>query len=182
MCQEERSLVQKIKLSDNNAFQTLFIKYQPVAFKFLYYRTRDYNLSQDIVQETFVKVWLNRASLKPELSFFSYLTRISNNLLKDHFKYLKVREKHKDSIPQSNPSFHDNPEDALDFHILHKQILAIVNKYLSDTARTIFFLSRIEDKSNEEIAETLGISKKKVENQLYYALKIIRKKLNRSPK
>ena len=182
MCKDENNLIKRLTLSDSEAFKILFFKYQPVLFKFVYFKTYDDNLAQDIVQEVFLKVWLNRTSLKPELSFFSYLAKISTNLIKDHFKRLKVREKHKDSIPQIKPSIFDNPEDALDFKILQEQIQFIANRYLSETCRIIFFLSRIENKSNPEIAEMLGISNKKVENQLYNALKVLRKKLKQSSK
>ena len=179
MCQEDKRLIKKIIHSDNNAFRAIFSKYQPVLFKFIYYKTNNYSLSQDIVQETFVKVWLNRISLKPELSFFSYLTKLSYNLLKDHFKHLRVKGKHKDSIPPINSSLYDNPGQALDFQILREQIHTNANKHLSETCRIIFFLSRIEGKSNTEIAEMLEIPKKKVENQIYLALKVLRKKLQR---
>ncbi len=182
MHQDDSELIQRVVTSDREAFQTLFLKYQPALHKLIYFKTRDSHLAQDIVQETFLKIWLNRNSLKPELSIFSYMARISSNLIKDHFKHLKVRDKHKDSIPQPTISIHDNPENVLDYKILREQIQQIVNNHLSETCRTIFLLSRIEDKSNNEIAETLGISTKKIENQLYYALKIIRKHLKHPSK
>lgn len=177
MRQKETILIKKTSCSDQQAFKSLFDKYQSVLFKYIYYKTTDYALSQDIVQETFIKVWHNRSFLKPELSFFAYLTKISSNLLKDHFKHLKIREKYKDDASQVHHSFQDNPDEAMDFKILQEQIHSIAKKHLSKTGQNVFFLSRIEGKSNPEIAEMLNIPKKKVENQLYIALKTISKKL-----
>lgn len=178
MSQVEYLLIQKIKLGDNDVFEQIFHKYHPILIKYIIYKTNDYNLSQDIVQETFFKVWMNRSSLKPGLSFFSYISKISNNLLKDHYKHLQVRDKHKDSVPQISSSAGDEPEKALELKLLREQIHKTANKCLSETCRTIFFLSRIEGKSNSEIAEMMNISNKKIENQLFYALKILRKKID----
>jgi len=177
MQQDDTILITKIKQSDRNAFKTLFTRYQADLFKYIYYKTLDYSLSEDFVQETFIKVWMKRISLNPDQSVFSYLAAISSNLIRDHFKHLKVREKHQESEKEISTPFHDNPEEVMDYRILREKIHSIVNKHLSDTCRTIFYLSRIEGRSNPEIAGLLKITKKKVENQLYIALKTIRKKL-----
>ncbi len=87
MNNNEKSLLQKIKQSDRNAFQQIFNKYHHVLFRYIFYRTKNYSLAQDIVQETFLKVWLNRKSLQPRLAFFSYIVKISGNLVKDHYKH-----------------------------------------------------------------------------------------------
>jgi RNA polymerase sigma factor (sigma-70 family) len=181
MCQEEKLLLLKTIDSDETAFKELFLNYQPVLYNFICFKTTNSSLAQDLVQETFVKVWLNRSSLKPDLSFFSYLVKICNNLLKDHFKYLDVRERHEDSVPHIQPSLFDNPENALEYSLLHDEILLVANNYFSDTCRTIFFLSRIEQKSNLEIADMLDIPRKKVENHLYKALQSLRKNLTHLP-
>jgi len=180
MDKDEISLIQKITFSDEEAFKVLFFKYQPLLFKFIYFKTNNYNLSQDIVQETFVRVWFKRTTLKPQWSFFSYLSKISGNLLKDHFKHIRVQDKNKEFVQQINSSLNDNPEQALDFNILLEQIHTVANKYLSETDRAIFFLSRFEGKSNREIADLLNIQKKKVENHIYSALKMLQKKLKKT--
>ena len=61
--------------------------------------------------------------------------------------------------------------------MLQEEIQRIVNEKLPDKCRTIFILSRIEDRSNPEIAEILNLSTRTVENQIYRALKILKKNL-----
>ena len=51
-------------------FQVLFEKYHPMLYRTLLYQTRDERLAQDVAQETFLKVWVNRDRLKPGLPFF----------------------------------------------------------------------------------------------------------------
>lgn len=178
MCLSDSQLLEKLKQSDSKAFNTLFENYQPTLFRFIYYKTNNYDLSTDIVQETFLKVWLNRQSLRADTIFLPYLMKISKNLLKDHYKHLDVREKHKDVIKTIHASPAQNPEHRIDEKILAEQIHLIAKNNLSESCFNIFFLSRIENKSNAEIAEELNISKKKVENQLYIALKTISRRIN----
>ena len=175
--QNDKLLLQKIKQSDANAFKNIFYKYQPTLFKYTYYNTKNYSLSQDIVQETFLKVWQNRKSLKPNLSFLAYICKISNNQIKDYYKKEQVKNKCKEVISLRSESVQNNPETALDISLLEDKINSIVRQNLPEKCRLIFILSRIEGKSNQEIADLLDISKKTVENQLYFALKVLRKKL-----
>ena len=65
-----------------------------------------------------------------------------------------------------------NQGEALEKHIQH-----IVNNRLPEKCRNIFFLSRIEGRSNPEIAHILDLSIRTVENQIYRAIKILRKNL-----
>jgi RNA polymerase sigma-70 factor (family 1) len=179
MNKNEEFFLQKIKQSDRNAFQQIFTKYHPILFRYIFYRTKNYSLAQDIVQETFLKVWLNRKSLQPRLAFFPYIVKISSNLAKDHYKHEQVINKYKNSIPIIENSMNDDPDAALDFNLLEQKINITVNNNLPEKCRTIFLLSRVEGKSNQEIADLLNISKKTVENQLYHALKVLKKKLKK---
>ena len=61
--------------------------------------------------------------------------------------------------------------------MLQEEIQKIVNEKLPDKCRAIFVLSRIENRSNPEIAEILDLSTRTVENQIYRALKILKKNL-----
>lgn len=177
MYAEEETILENLKNSDEKAFENLFTKYQPLLFKYIYYKSNNFDLSNDIVQEVFIKIWTLRNSINPNLSFYSYLVKIGNNLLLDHYKHLKVREKHRDNIPEITSSFNENPEQALDYKARLEQIHHIAKNHLNENYRSAFFLSRIEGKSNQEIAVLLNISVKKVENYLYNALKKLSKML-----
>lgn len=65
----------------------------------------------------------------------------------------------------------------LNYNLLKNEINNIVTDQLPPKCSAIFILSRIDGKSNQEIASLLNISKKTVENQLYHALKIFRKNI-----
>jgi RNA polymerase sigma-70 factor (family 1) len=174
----EKELLRKIKKSDEEAFHTIFIYYHSFLFNHIFYQIHDDTLAQDIVQETFIKVWLKRKFLKPEQSFYAFLVKISNNLVKDHLRKMKSRDKFNQSYQFFNHPRTNDPLLLMEKLDLEKKIQNIINKYLPAKTRTIYILNRVDGKSNDEIAAMLHISKKTIENHLYYALKTLRKKIS----
>jgi len=173
---DEEHLIQRVKEGDQEAFQTLFDKYQTTLFRTIYYKTKDHGLAQDIAQDTFVRVWLKRETLKPNLSFFSLIAKISQNLVQDHYKHQQVRLKHQNHVKLISEKHLDNPEQELKQTRLKQRIREVANSSLPNKCRSVFLLSRVGGLSNQEIANTMNISKKTVENQLHHAMKILRKK------
>ncbi len=173
---DEEILLERVKQSDNHAFQMLFEKYQPMLFRATFYRTKDERLAQDIVQETFLKVWIHRDRLNPRLAFYAYLVKLSKNLVLDYYKRVEVRHRHQDHVRFLSEKPSRDPEQDLEKNALEEKIREAVNANLPHKCRAVFLLSRVEGLSNQEIADTMKVSKKTVENQLYRALKILRKK------
>ncbi len=131
----------------------------------------------DITQETFLRVWKSREKIIPEKSFFSLIARISTNLCYDHFRHLEVRNRHKDQIPDFAKSHYDNPESMTDLEDLQEKIQKLVNNELPEKCRNIFILSRIEEKTNTEIAEILSVSTGRVSQIKSAAIATLRKKI-----
>lgn len=175
---KEKELVRRLRQSDEEAFHQLYLSYHDSLYRIIYYRCGDPSLSEDVLQETCLRIWRNRESLDPHKSFWGYLNTISRNLLFDHFKHQKVKRKHEEAVSASEIS-ENNPEAAAAGNLLEEAIHREVNDSLPDKCRMIFLLSRVEGYSNQEIADRLGISKKTVENQLTHALKILRKKCSK---
>ncbi len=174
---DDAELVERIRRSNIDAFRTLFERYQPVVFRDSLFRTRDSSLAHDIVQETFLRVWERRAFLRSHLSVLGYLLRISTNLVRDAARREQTHENLKGLVPQPSPSEGDNPEEALQLALLEERLSTIVNEQLPERCRAVFILSRIEGKSNQEIATLLRISVRTVEHQIGHALSAIRKAL-----
>ena len=173
----EQELLKKVKDSDKDAFHQLFSNFYDTLFRFVVYKVKDSDLAEDISQETFLRVWKKRADLVPERSFFSFIARISTNLCYDHFRHSAVRKRHEDQIPNYGKSHFDDPEKMNQAKMIEEEIQKIVNEKLPDKCKSIFILSRIENRTNREIAEMLELSIRTVENQIYRALKILKKNL-----
>jgi len=170
-------LLEQIKSSDMEAFRMLFDRYQPALFRQVLFQIGQTDLAHDIVQETFMKVWEHRRSLKPHLSFPGYVFRISRNLIRDNIKHQKIRRLTDKYIPSPSLSENDDPNEALQLTLLQEQITSIINNDLPKRCREIFLLSRFEGKTHQEIADLLHLSVRTVEHQIIHALKLMRKKL-----
>ncbi len=177
MKNKDQKLLSCLKESDKDSFRELFSKYHQSLFNFVLYRLKDEVIADDIVQETFLRVWNHRNSIKPNRSFFSYIAKISNNLCMDYFRHENVKLRHKEHIPQPTYSDVDNPAMKYESKILEDKIHSIVNDSLPEKCREIFILSRVNGMANQDIAELLDVSRRTVENQLYRALKVLRSKL-----
>lgn len=176
MAVDDGLLMARVKNGDEEAFHQLFETHRTSLFKLICYKAHNYDLAEDIVQETFVRVWTARDTLKPELSFFSLIARIGQNLLQDHYKHQAVRTKHKDHVKFISEKPCESPEQELKLNRLQQRIHEIADTALPNKCRNIFLLSRVAGLSNQEIADQLQITKKTVENQLHNALKVLRKK------
>ncbi|MFL3007084.1 MAG: RNA polymerase sigma factor [Candidatus Neomarinimicrobiota bacterium] len=175
----EKTLIKNVKDSNRISFQKLFYQFHDQLFRFVVYRVQDADIAKDITQETFLRIWEKRESLQPEKSFFSLLARISTNLCYDHFRYTEVRLRNKDRIPEFGKSHFDNPEEVVQAKAIEEIIRKLVNEKLPQRCRVIFILSRIEGFSNQEISTKLSLSIRTVENQIYRALKILKKHMKK---
>ena len=176
---DEKILIKNVKDSNRISFQKLFYQFHDQLFRFVVYRVQDADIAKDITQETFLRIWEKRESLQPEKSFFSLLARISTNLCYDHFRYTEVRLRNKDRIPEFGKSHFDNPEEVVQAKAIEEIIRKLVNEKLPQRCRVIFILSRIEGFSNQEISTKLNLSIRTVENQIYRALKILKKHMKK---
>lgn len=177
MASADEDLLSGLRNSDKTAYEVLFRRYYAPLFHQVWYRCNDRDLAEDIVQESFVRIWIRRSGLKPHHPLLPFLIAISLNLLRDHQKHSAVALRHRQSVPFPDASVHDEADEQVSAALLQDRISDIVARHLSEKCRSIFVLSRIEGQSNAEIAELLGISKKVVENQLYHALTVLRKML-----
>lgn len=175
--ESERQLLERLRDSDQEAFRLLFEKYQPVLFRYVLHSLHEADDAHDVVQETFVRVWDLRVSLKPDLPLLALLFRVSRNLVRDRAKHRAVRKRLEPDVPSSLHTSPENPEETLQAGVLEERINEIVRTKLPAKCREVFLLSRVEGMSNAEISERLGITVKTVENQITRGLKILRRGL-----
>lgn len=170
----DEMLTERVRASDEAAFRLLFERYQPVLFRSMRAATGNNDDAHEIVQETFVRVWNRRASLRSDLPLLGFLFRIARNLVRDAAKHQAVRMRYESDVPPPERSETDDPERWLQVRLLEERLAAILRDSLPDKCREVFVLSRVGGMTNAEIARQLGISVKTVENQMTKALRIVR--------
>lgn len=160
---------------DEQAFmETLFKSFFPLVCKTIYRLVLDTATAEDLAQEVFIRIW-NRRSALQDVYFKAYLHRAAINMALDHLDKHKRQGKHL-SIEENVIQLPASSGSAESSHHL-KQTSAHIQQAidrLPEKCREIFILSRFEEMTYREIAATLNISVKTVENQMITALKKLR--------
>lgn len=169
----DKFLVESLIEGNNRAFRILFEKYKNDIYKFSLGFLGSKTYAEEIVQDVFLKIWIKRESLNPDLSFKSYLFTIARN---QNLKFLQKAANHlklRDEIFYKR----ERCSNSTDLHIREYEMKIVkedaMNR-LPPKRRLIFEMSRNEGKSYEDIAEELGISLSTVRNQMSKALETLR--------
>lgn len=172
---DEKHIFRKIRDDNREAFKNLFDTYYASLCHYASHYLNDDVLSEEVVQELFVKIWEKRKTLDIDTSVKNYLFRSVRNGCLNQIQHDKVRQLHgrnlKDALMSEDP--------AGDYFITPEMILKLEEgiESLPEKRREIFRLSREEGLKYREIAEKLQISVKTVEVQMGLALKTLRQKI-----
>jgi RNA polymerase sigma-70 factor (ECF subfamily) len=162
-------------VSDNSrAFVVLYNRYWKKLHKTVSYYLKDGATAEEIVHDVFVTLWLKRKTIKI-ISFQKYIHVTARYHV---FKQLKASKincvEYVDELAENeNMLVYNTSNTKLGYEDLETE-LAQVLKALPRRCQEIFWLSRVDSLSNEEIALKLNISKRTVENQITTALKYLR--------
>ena len=163
-------LIKQDKLS---AFKELYSRYWKKLYAEAYKRLSSKELAEEIVQELFTNLWLQRHARQINSTVGGYLYNTVTNRVIDQYRKEVVRNRHREAMMVVHSDADNATEDAIMLRDLTYAIETEVSQ-LPDKCRQVYELSRNEYKSNKEIALMLGISEKTVENQLTKALKRLR--------
>ena len=173
---EEHTLIMRFIEGDQTAFELLFRFYYPGLVVFAKQLIFDPAEAENIVQDFFVNLWVNRDKIKDSSSLKGYFFTSIKNRAFNYLKSVKVREHIIDELKQLTESDSLFQPDIFVESELQNRIKAALNK-LPVRTREIFVLSRTKGYSNDEIADMLNISKRTVETQISNALRSLRVEL-----
>ncbi|MEZ4771679.1 MAG: RNA polymerase sigma-70 factor [Bacteroidia bacterium] len=156
---------------EQEVFQNLFDNYYEAIRNFLYYKSGEIELAEDLTQEAFLILWKKRENINPEKAK-SYLYTIANNLFLNEIKHQKVVLRFQQQ-PVSNVFF-ESPQFMMEEEeFKHKLEKAISD--LPEKNRSVFLMNRVEKMTYKEIADRLELSVKAVEKRMHKALTELRK-------
>ncbi len=151
-----------------SAYRELVHRYERPIFSLIYRMVRDRERSEDLSQETFVKVLNAIDSYRPEYKFSSWIFKIANNAAIDHLRRKELDTLSLDGAPdavtaerQEGPSLQladttESPLDELQARELGTQIEAAIAQLRPDY-RSCILLRHVEGYAYEEIAEMLDL-------------------------
>ncbi|MGQ8336120.1 RNA polymerase sigma-70 factor [Sunxiuqinia sp. A32] len=169
---ESAFFLEKLKEGDRKTFTLIFDYYYTGLVVFADKYMHDIELSEDIVQSVFVKLWENREYIRSS-SIKSYLSSAVKNNCIDLIRKKETQDKY---VQRQKSIGIDSEHEFWAEHELQKMVEDSIRK-LPSRCREIFKMSRYDGLKSIEIADKLGISQRTVETQITKALKILRKDL-----
>lgn len=165
----------KIALNDDeDAFRALFFEFFSSLCIFAHRHIDDWDTCEDLVQDTFFKVWKNRKSIEISVSSRNFLiTSVRNSCI----DYLRKQNAARIWIERETLKTVRYASEDLYSHIELEQLLIKALDKLPENVRNVFELNRFQGKSYKEIAEQQGVSVKTIEAHITKALKILRVEL-----
>lgn len=177
-----------IKNNDEEALERLYKSTFSTLVNYAHTMTFDYYMAEEAVQDVFLRIWQNRSVLTIRESFKSYIFRSVHN----HTLNLKRQQRTlKESVNRptseelwqfitNNYELNETVIEKLYAEETDKMVKDVL-KNLPDQCRKIFFMSRFEALTNEEIAHKLNLSQNTVKTHIYRALQKISEVLGKTP-
>ncbi|WP_339709284.1 RNA polymerase sigma-70 factor [uncultured Kriegella sp.] len=172
----EADFVQGLKKGDSEAYTYLVETYHHKLCTYAFGLIRDYDLSEDIVQNVFIKIWKQRKKLKDDIDLTNYLYKsVYNGFIDQYRKMRTVFSLEKVHIDTLKFFVQEDSENSLE-----RIIVYVKNEIenLPPKCKQAFLLSKQEGLTNHEIADYLNISTKSVEGHITKAFSILRNTLD----
>jgi RNA polymerase sigma-70 factor (ECF subfamily) len=162
--------------TDEKVFEEVFKTHFKALHSYAYTILKDDVIAEEMVQNVFFKLWEKKEQLDVQTSLKAYLYKAVYHESLNYLKHQKVKSVHQAHAMHAT----DHTSNLAEKKLMHGELenkLQMAMNDLPEQCRTIFQLSRFEELKYREIADTLGLSIKTVENQMGKALKILRLKL-----
>jgi len=169
-----KNLVENLKKGNKDAYAYLMDTYYHKLCIYAQSLSRDIYISEDIVQNVFLRIWEQHDKLKETYSIKNYLYQsIYNEFINQYRKKNNLIAVETEYIKTLNTILEEDPKDIARLIALVKQEIQL----LPPKSKKIFIMGKQEGLTYLEIAEHLNISFRTVENQMSKAFAIIRKKV-----
>lgn len=182
---QDRTDMAQLVAGHGAALNDLMGRHAGKLFHYLVRSLQNEDDAADLAQETFVRVYQNRAKFDPGQKFSTWLYAIATNLVKDRYRYRTrhpqvsldaeneaTGENFRESVPEHGPTPGESLQDAERAEAVRRAVAA-----LPEELRQPLILAEWEDKPQAEIAAILHCTVKAVETRIYRARKQLRETL-----
>jgi RNA polymerase sigma-70 factor (ECF subfamily) len=155
-------LIEDAQKGDVTAFEEIVRYHQSYAYAIAFRFFCDEDDAEDVVQESFIRIWNHLKNFDPKMKFTTWMYKIVVNLCYDKDDYIESTNLERD--------------------LTNKETAALIKHIadgLSEKQRMIFLLRDIQELTIEEVAVITGMSDAAIKTNLFFARKNIRKKIAR---
>lgn len=170
----EKDLLLKVSNGDEDSFRYLFDKYRNKIYSLSMYLTRSEFISEEITQEVFMKIWLNRKQLGVVEYFNAYLRTIASHVASNYLKRLANEKIILQKIAHESLRSSETTDDTIIYNE-YQAILEQAIQNLPPQQKKVYLLSRHEGLKQADIAKKMNLSPHTVKEYMKNATLSIRK-------
>lgn len=170
-----KELAVSIRNGSHEAFRAFYESQYDALYRFLKSRGLSHDEAEDIIQKAFILVWEHRGTIDENKSLRAYLFQIAYTRM---INYVKYQSRFDDADPVENNSRSFDSSHEMDY----KELITVIRRILAEMPEKraqIFELCFLKQFSYKEVADTLDVSVKTVENHMTLAFKDIRQSLTK---
>jgi RNA polymerase sigma-70 factor, ECF subfamily len=173
--------IQSLRKGDKKAFEKLYMTYFDMLYNLSNQYVHNPSLAEEIVQESFLRLWENRHNIEKNTNFKNLLYTIAKNKCLTYLRDIKTRLKHLGDLKYHEMQFNYAAleglgDKLLEFDELQNKIQNVIDNF-PEEIRQVFIMKRFDNLKYREIADKLNISQKTVEARISKALSILRQEL-----
>ena len=178
-------LVKNYIAGDESALTILINRHQSKIYGFIYSKISDRDISDDIFQDTFIKVikTLKMNSYNEEGKFLPWVMRIAHNLIIDHFRKNKKMPMFRETETFSIFSIMSDNVPNIESKLISEQVVSDLKKIieeLPEDQKEVLMMRIYQDLSFKEISEITGVSINTALGRMRYALMNLRKVIDKN--
>ncbi|MCS3556143.1 MULTISPECIES: RNA polymerase sigma factor [unclassified Sphingobacterium] len=169
----DRELVLRLQQDDVSALSKLYFSNIRALKYFILKTAKSPELTDDILHDTFIRIWENRMTIDPEKTFRPFLYTVAQRVLLNFLK----RAQHERRILDEIQKYAITSEHSTELLVAYNESNNLLKQAIADLpprCREVFLRCKIEGLSHKQTANELGISESTVNNQMGKALKNIK--------
>jgi RNA polymerase sigma-70 factor (ECF subfamily) len=171
---EDAQLMLAYGRGEMRAFETLYARHRAALYRYLVRQSRDAEIANDLFQEVWSRVIVNRSRYEPRAKFRTFLFTLAHNCFIDHCRRVKSRPAGlgiddadaADLLPADEASLPDAAIERDETSRRYREALAT----LPPEQRDVYLLHEESDLSLEEIARVTGVGAETAKSRLRYAV------------
>lgn len=176
--ENEAYILTKVAEGDEHAFATLFRWYSKPLAEFVFKLTNSIDATEEIIQDSFIKIWLRRETVTDIHNFSGYLYILCRNetllsLKKLAAKTVAYAVFEKDTLNELEIEELENPIDE------YRSLIQLAVDKLPEQQQKVYKMSRYDRLKHDEIAKTLNLSSETVKKHIQLAVQFIKKDVSR---
>jgi RNA polymerase sigma-70 factor (family 1) len=154
---------------NTNEFKKFYLECFTGLRIFVFAKCNDIELSEDIAQESFIRLWKNSEKIEKEKAR-SYVFTVANNLFLDHIRHEKVKTNYKSAFTVHQEI--KDPQYLIEMEEFKVKLEDTINN-MPENSRVVFLMNRMEKMTYQQIADSLNLSVKAIEKRMQKALEIM---------